>query len=86
METAVEKSVVKKDVSLHSLLHSFATHLLENGFDIRIIQELLGYKNIKTILRYTHVAKKELKKTKSPLDSLNFNKNKDKKEDDEKPP
>ena len=86
METAVEKSDIQKDVSLHSLLHSFATHLLENGFDIRIIQELLGHKNIKTTLRYTDVAKKELKKIKSPLDNLNFNKNKVKKEDDEKPP
>ena len=50
--------------------HSFATHLLENGTDISYIQSLLGHSNIKTTLRYTGVAQKNVKNVKSPLDYL----------------
>lgn len=58
------------NISFHSLRHSYATHLLENGTDIKYIQELLGHNDIKTTLRYTHVSKKELGKIESPLDKI----------------
>ena len=72
LKKAKEKSNITKEVTLHTLRHSFATHLLESGVDIRYIQELLGHKDIKTTLRYTQVAKKQLRKIKSPLDNLFF--------------
>jgi site-specific recombinase XerD len=57
-------------LSFHSLRHSYATHLLENGTSIAYIQELLGHNDIKTTLRYTHVSKKELGKIENPLDAI----------------
>lgn len=69
-KTALENSKINKKASIHSLRHSFATHLLENGTDIRFIQELLGHKDIKTTLLYTHVSDKSIRKIKSPLDDL----------------
>ena len=68
---ALEKAKIKKTLGIHSLRHSFATHLLESGTDIRFIQELLGHNDIKTTLIYTNVTDKSLRKIKSPLDDIN---------------
>jgi integron integrase len=65
---AVAQSGIYKQVSVHTLRHSFATHLLENGYDIRTIQELLGHRNLQTTMIYTHVASKNILGVRSPLD------------------
>jgi len=59
---------ISKQVSVHTLRHSFATHLLEKGYDIRTIQELLGHASVQTTMIYTHVAQKNALGVKSPLD------------------
>jgi integrase/recombinase XerD len=67
---ARQKAGIKKQVGIHSLRHSFATHLLEKGTDIKYIKELLGHFNIKTTERYLHVSKKMLVNVVSPFDDL----------------
>jgi integrase/recombinase XerD len=70
ISSVAKKSGIQKSIHVHTLRHSFATHLLESGEDIRKIQELLGHSNLSTTQIYTHISTAELKKIKNPLDSL----------------
>ncbi len=67
---ACQKAGIKRDITLHGLRHSYATHLLEGGTDLRYIQELLGHKNSKTTEIYTHVTQNSIQKIRSPFDDL----------------
>ena len=69
-KNALQKAGINKQVGIHSLRHSYATHLLEQGTDIRFIQELLGHKDIKTTLIYTEVSNNSIRNIQSPLDNL----------------
>lgn len=68
LKSSAKKSNINKSIKTHTLRHSFATHLLENGTNIRQIQVLLGHNSIKTTEIYTHIANNDLKKIKNPLD------------------
>lgn len=70
VERAVKIAGITKPVSMHALRHSFATHLLEHGTDLRYIQDLLGHQNVRTTEIYTHVSQKAIGKIRSPLDFL----------------
>jgi site-specific recombinase XerD len=67
-EKARKKAGIKKGVGIHTLRHSFATHLLEAGYDIRKIQVLMGHRRLSTTMIYLHVSRKTLSKIPSPLD------------------
>jgi len=71
-QRAVRRSGIKISVTLHTLRHSYATHLLESGVGLRFIQELLGHSSPKTTMIYTHVSGKKLNEIKSPFDDLNI--------------
>ena len=83
---AVDAAGIKKSVTLHALRHSFATHLLERGTDVRIIQALLGHDKLDTTARYTRVATGMIASIESPLDLLSQSRKKPKKSRKDQPP
>ena len=72
VKKAAKRVKILKNVHSHTLRHSFATHLIENGYDIVSVQTLLGHNSAETTMRYVHMASPKLINVKSPLDSLNF--------------
>ncbi len=70
LRKALDKCGITKKITVHSLRHSFATHLIEQGTDIRIIQEILGHKDIRTTQIYTHISSANMSKIKNPFDSF----------------
>ena len=70
VKTAVKKAGILKSVGCHTFRHCFATHLLENGVNIRVVQELMGHADVKTTEIYTHVMAKDISVVQSPLDGI----------------
>ena len=70
IEGVCKRADIAKHVTMHTLRHSFATHLLEDGTDLRYVQELLGHSRPETTMIYTHVTQKDIKKIRSPLDNF----------------
>lgn len=80
MRAAVQRAGIKKQATVHTLRHSFATHMLENGADLRYIQNLMGHSSSRTTEMYTHITTKGLEQLTSPLDKL-YNKTRIKQSD-----
>jgi integrase len=70
VKKVLAKAAITKNASCHTFRHSFATHLLEDGYDIRTVQELLGHKEVRTTMIYTHVLNRNKFNVQSPLDVL----------------
>jgi integrase/recombinase XerD len=70
LDRARERAGIREGVTMHTLRHSFATHLLEDGTDLRYVQELLGHSRPETTMIYTHVTQKDLRRIRSPLDNI----------------
>ena len=73
IKKATKRSKINKKIHPHSLRHSYATHLIENGYDVSSVQSLLGHKSLETTMIYLHIAPKRFINVKSPLDNLKFN-------------
>jgi integrase/recombinase XerD len=72
LKKALVKAGIRKNASVHSLRHSYATHMLESGTDLRLVQEILGHRSIKTTEIYTHISTKNILNIKSPLEDLDI--------------
>ena len=70
VKIAADRAGITKRVGCHTFRHSFATHMLEDGVNIRVVQELMGHADVKTTEIYTHVMEKDISSTLSPLDSM----------------
>ena len=70
VKKAAKQAGIKKQTTPHTLRHSFATHLLENGANLLVIQQLLGHENLETTRIYTHISQEQIRKVESPLDNL----------------
>jgi len=68
VKQAIRKAGIVKQANCHTFRHSFATHLLESGYDIRTVQELLGHKNVEITMIHTHILKQGVKEVRSPVD------------------